>query len=73
MDNLTQKFAKKIKLERARRGWSQMKLAEKANLSLTVMGRIERAEVSTTIENIEKLASCFELMPKDLFNFDDIL
>lgn len=71
--SLKQKFARKIKLERAKRDWSQEGLALSSDVSRNVIGQIERAEISTTLDTIEKLASAFNVDPKELFVFDDIL
>lgn len=74
MDNrLRYQFGKKIRLERNRRNLTQSALAEKADIGEKVVGEIERFEVSTTIDTIEKLAKAFKLQPKDLFDFSDIL
>lgn len=71
--SLKQKFARKIKLERAKRDWSQEGLALSSDVSRNVIGQIERAEISTTLDTIEKLAAAFNVDPKELFVFDDIL
>lgn len=74
MDNsLRHKFGKKVRLERNRRNWSQSGLAEKAMIGERVVGEIERFQVSTTIDTIEKLAKAFQMDPKELFDFKDIL
>lgn len=65
-------FARKIKLERAKRDWTQEALADYANVSRSVMGHIERAEYSTTLDTIEKLAKALGVEPKELFDFEDI-
>ena len=59
--NLSKKICKKIRLERLKRNISQEKLAELANLSRPTIGTIERAEVSPTIETIEKIANAFDM------------
>lgn len=69
---LRQKFARKIKLERAKRDWTQEALADYAGISRSVMGHIERAEYSTTLDTIEKLAKALNVDPKELFDFSDI-
>ncbi|MBR1907534.1 helix-turn-helix transcriptional regulator [bacterium] len=56
---LSNKICLKIKLERQKRNISQEKLAEMADLSRPTIGKIERAEVSPSIDTIEKLAMAF--------------
>ena len=56
---LSNKICLKIKLERQKRNISQEKLAEMADLSRPTIGKIERAEVSPSIDTIEKLAMVF--------------
>lgn len=56
---LTEKICLKIKLERMKRNLSQEQLAEMADLSRNAIGKIERAEVSPTIESLEKIANAF--------------
>lgn len=67
------KFGKKVKLERNKREWSQEGLSFNSGISQSIIGQIERADISTTLDTIEKLAAAFNLAPKELFNFDDIL
>ena len=71
--NLRYKFGKKVRLERYKKDWSQETLADKAEVSGKLIGSIERFEVSTTIDTIEKLAKAFNLHPKELFDFSDVL
>lgn len=71
--DLKYKFGKKIKLERAKRDLSQEGLAFSSKVALTIIGKIERAEIATTIDTIEKLSAAFGVEPRELFNFDDIL
>ncbi len=58
---LTEKICLKIKLERMKRNLSQEQLAEMADLSRNSIGKIERAEVSPTIESLEKIANAFNM------------
>ena len=70
--SLTEKFAKKIKLLRFKRGISQEAFAEIAGISRGVMGQIERAEISTTLISVEKIAKAFNISILELFDFSDI-
>ncbi|MBR1681315.1 helix-turn-helix transcriptional regulator [bacterium] len=60
-NKLNTKICLKIKLERMKRNLSQEQLAEMADLSRITIGKIERAEVSPTIESLEKIAKAFEM------------
>lgn len=70
--SLTEKFAKKIKLLRFKRGISQEAFAKIAGISRGVMGQIERAEISTTLISVEKIAKAFNISILELFDFSDI-
>ncbi len=69
---LTQNFGKKIRLLRFKRGISQEKFSEMAGISRSVMGKIERAEISTTLDSIEKISNAFNISIFELFDFSDI-
>lgn len=66
------KICTKIKLERVKRNISQEKLATKAKISATGLGRIERAEVSPTITTLEKLAEALEIDFMDLVDISKV-
>ena len=70
--SLTEKFAKKVKLLRFKRGLSQEELSDIAHISRGVMGQIERAEISTTLYRVEKIANAFNIPVTKLFDFSDI-
>ena len=69
---LTKNFGRKIKLLRFKRGISQEKFSEMAGISRSVMGKIERAEISTTLDSVEKIANAFNISLFELFNFSDL-
>ncbi|MFH6971828.1 helix-turn-helix domain-containing protein [Flavobacterium petrolei] len=48
---------------------SQQNLADLCDLPKTTIGRIERAEMNTTIKTLIKIANAFEIEPKELLNF----
>ncbi len=60
-DKLYIKVAIKIKLERTKRGLSQEKLAELADLSKTYVGDIERTKSIPTLDTIEKIAKALDM------------
>ena len=59
MSSITKKVCLKIKLERMKRNLSQEELSFLSGLSKNAIGKIERAEVSPTIESLEKIANAF--------------
>ena len=67
-DDINKKMGLKVKLERIRMGFSQEKLAEKANLSKNSVGAIERGESSPTIETLDRLAKAFNIELHELTN-----
>ncbi|MDO5400265.1 MAG: helix-turn-helix transcriptional regulator [Eubacteriales bacterium] len=54
---------------RKERGLSQMKLAEKVNISRTHMGRIEVADCAVSLDVIFDICDALEVTPKQLFDF----
>lgn len=64
--------AKEILIENIRtlrfeRGWSQMKLAEEASLSTGMIGDIETAKKTPSLESIDKIAKAFNVPVFRLF------
>lgn len=56
---INNKICLKVKFERLKRNLSQEELAFEAGLNRNTIGKIERGEVSPTIETLEKLADAF--------------
>lgn len=65
-------FGKLIKKVRIEKKFSQEMLANDADIPINQIGRIERAEISTSLITIYKIAKALEIPVKDLFDFDDI-
>src|SRR2546430_17727599 len=61
VDDLGQRLAQRIRLERDGRGWSLAELAERSGVSKATISKIERAEVSPTAVVLVRLASAFDL------------
>ncbi len=61
VDELSQRLAQRIRLERDGRGWSLADLAERSGVSKATISKIERAEVSPTAVVLVRLASAFDL------------
>jgi len=61
-------FGKKVRELREKRGWSQEKLAEIADLHRNYVGNVERGEQNISIDNIEKIAHALGVKPAKLFD-----
>ena len=55
-----------IRTERIKAGWSQERLAEKANLARNYIGNIERAEYKVTVETLARIAKALGVRVRDL-------
>ncbi len=64
------KFGKRLKELRLEKGITQEQLAENLGLSANYIGMIERAERSTSLLKVFKLAKVLEVKMSELFNFD---
>ena len=61
-------LAVNIRTARTRAGFSQERLAEKANLSRNYIGNVERAEYKITLEALARIAKALKLTVHDLTN-----
>lgn len=61
VDDLSNRLAHRLRLERDSRGWSLADLAERSGVSRATISKIERAEVSPTAVVLVRLASAFDL------------
>ncbi len=62
-------FGENLRKIRLAKGISQEDLADKADLTLSQVGRIERGVINTSISMVYSLASALEVDPADLFQF----
>ena len=69
---ITKKICLKIKIERIKRGWSQEQLAEYANLNINTIGRIERSQISPSIDTVVQIADAFNIDFAKLTDISDI-
>lgn len=69
MENIEQRFGKRVVALRAARHWTQEDLASRAGISVRSISSIENGVYSITLENIEKLAKAFGLSIAELFDF----
>src|SRR5882757_3368063 len=61
VDDLSQRLADRLRLERDARGWSLADLAERSGVAKATISKIERAEASPTAVVLIRLASAFDL------------
>lgn len=61
-----------IRQIRERKNLSQQSLADISDLPKTTIGRIERAEINTTIRTLVKIANALEIEPKELLSFKNL-
>lgn len=69
--SIKEKLAKRIKNLRQTKGLTQEKLSEKAGISISFLGGIERGTQSPTIETLDKIAQALDVPLKVLLTFDD--
>ncbi len=69
---ISKNLALKIKLERVKRSWSQEQLSEYCNLNKNTIGKIERNQMSPTIETVAQIAYAFEMDIRALLDFSNM-
>lgn len=70
MSDLKVLFGKRVKKFRLLKKLSQEELAEKMNIAVNNVGKIERGESFVTSVTLEKLINILDVKAKDLFEFD---
>lgn len=73
MDNLKKKFGQRVRKIRQKQNLSQEELAEKIDIAVNNMGKIERGESFVTAVTLEKLASVLDVKVEDFFKFDSFV
>lgn len=61
------KVGENIRMRRLKKELTQLQLAIDADIPKSQVGRIERAEINTTILTLEKIASVLDINISDLF------
>lgn len=64
-------FGEKLKKLRLEKNLSQEMLANDADIPINQIGRIERAEISTSLSTIYKIAKALNVQIIELFDFDN--
>ena len=69
--NILLQFGEKVRKLRKEKNLSQEELAFKADLHMTYIGMIERAEKNITLLNVEKLSIALEIETYKLLIFNE--
>ena len=64
--DIRRRLARRVRLLRVARGWSQEVLAELAGLHRNYIGYVERGTVNVGLENLAKLAAAFRVSMGEL-------
>ena len=70
-DNLYYLISQNIKKQRKIKGWTQVKLAMKSNISVDYLKKIETksgCDKQFSLDTVQKIAKTLEIDVKDLFN-----
>ena len=66
------KFGQNLRRLRQERKISQEKLSYKTDLALSQIGRIERGEINTSLDQVKTIADALMIAPAKLFEFASI-
>ena len=66
------KICLKVKVERIKKEWSQEELAERTNLNKNTIGRIERNDITPSVESLIQLADVFDMTLSELVDISKI-
>ena len=70
-DNIYYLVARNIKKQRKLKGWTQVKLAMKSNISVDYLKKIETksgCKKQFSLDTVQKIAKALEIDAKELFN-----
>lgn len=70
-DKFLQEIGLLIKKLREQKGMSQEDLANDCNIPKSQIGRIERAEINTTLRTLHKIALALKVAPSELLLLDN--
>lgn len=70
MDDIRRRFGKQLKQLRLQRGMTQQQLAERADVSISFLGNIERGAKSPTIDTMQKLSTALNVPLVALVGFE---
>ena len=63
------RFGNSVRQKRLQKGFSQEELADRCQLDIRQIGRIERGEINTGISTVFMLARALDLPVSELFDF----
>lgn len=63
---ISEKTGKKIRIFRKKKGLSQEETASKASIHVSTFGRIERGEINSPLQTINKIAQALGVKPSEL-------
>jgi transcriptional regulator with XRE-family HTH domain len=69
--NARDQLARKLRVLRLVRGWSQEDLAAASGLHRTYVSLVERSACNISLDNVERLAGAFGLSPSELLAMSD--
>lgn len=61
-------FGKRVRFLRKKRGFSQEDLANDCDIPINQIGRIERAEINTTLKTFHKILVALDIEPIEFFS-----
>lgn len=70
MNNLSKTIGRHVKRLRKQRRWTQTELADHLNMSLDMVGRIERGQASPSLATLNHLAKALDSAPENLLMDD---
>ena len=66
MADLKRVFGRQLRRCRKAKGWTQARLAEEVNMSLDMIGRLERGQAAPSLDTIGKLGEVLSVPPATL-------
>lgn len=69
--SFSEKVCEKVRNERKKRGWSQMKFAVEIGMSTYHYGEIERKHVNISVDTVDRIATGLHMKPYELLQIDD--
>ena len=63
-------FGNNLREIRKKKGYSQEELANRADVELSQISRIERGVINTSLSQIFQISKALNIHPKELFDFD---
>jgi len=71
MSEIRRLLSHRIRALRKQSGLSQEELADAADVSLDAIGRLERSEVTPSVETLQQIAQVFQMTLAELFRFEE--